>query len=155
MVPLAVADLLEAADRLGQRRELARLAGERLGHEERLRQEPLDPAGAVHDLLVLLAQLVDAEDGDDVLQLAVALEDLLHAAGDGEVLLADELRVEDAAVRRQRVDGRVDALLGDRPLQVDEGVEVLEGVGRGRVGRVVGRDVHGLHRRDGPAWSSR
>ena len=34
------------------------------------------------DQLVVLAQLVDAEDGDDVLQLAVALQDLLHAAGD-------------------------------------------------------------------------
>ena len=56
------------------------------GHEERLRQEPLDAAGAVHDLLVLFAQFVDAEDGDDVLQFAVPLQDLLHAAGDVVVL---------------------------------------------------------------------
>ena len=82
MVPLAVAQLLEAADRVGQRRDLARLAGEHLGHEERLRQESLDAAGAVHDLLVLFAQFLDAEDGDDVLQFAVALQDLLHPAGD-------------------------------------------------------------------------
>ena len=42
VVPLAVAQFLEAADRLGQRRHLALLAGERLGHDERLRQELLD-----------------------------------------------------------------------------------------------------------------
>src|SRR5437868_7200062 len=125
VVPLALAQLLEAADRLGQRRHLALLAGERLGHEERLRQELLDAAGPVHHLLVLLAQLLDAEDGDDVLQLAVALQDLLDAVGDGVVLLADVLRLEDVAVGGQRVHGRVDALLADAPLQVDKGVEVL------------------------------
>ena len=110
-----------------------------LGHEERLRQEPLDAAGPVHDQLVLFAQFVDAEDGDDVLQFAVPLQDRLHAAGDGVVLLADVLRVENAAVRRQRVDGRVDALLGDRPLQVDERVEVRNAVaGAGSVGSSAG-----------------
>ena len=86
VVPLAVAQLLEAADRVLQRRELAGLAGERLGHEERLRQEPLDAAGPGHDLLVLFAQFLDAEDGDDVLQFAVPLQDPLHPVGDGEVL---------------------------------------------------------------------
>ena len=50
----------------------------------------------------------------------------------------------------QRIDGRIDALLADRPLQVDESVELAEGGGRGGVGRVVGRHVHGLHRGDGP-----
>src|SRR5579884_2047539 len=106
VVPLAVAQLLEAADRVFDRRHLARLAGERLGHDERLRQELLDPPRPVHHLLVLFGQLLDAEDGDDVLQFAVALEDLLHPAGDGVMLLANDLRVEDAAVGGQRVDGR-------------------------------------------------
>src|SRR4051812_30930364 len=35
-VVLAVADLLERPDRLGERRDVALLAGERLGHQERL-----------------------------------------------------------------------------------------------------------------------
>ena len=55
-----------------------------------------------------------------------------------------------SAVRGQRIDGGIDALLGNPPFQIDEGVEVLEGVGRGRVGRIVGRHVHGLHAGDGP-----
>ena len=48
------------------------------------------------DQLVLFGQFVDAEDGDDVLQFAVALEDRLHPAGHVVMLLADVLRVEDA-----------------------------------------------------------
>ena len=113
MVPLALAQLLEAADRLGERRHLALLAGERLGHDERLRQELLDAPGPVHDLLVFLAQLLDAEDGDDVLQFAVALQDLLHAAGDGVVLLADVLRIENVGCTTPADRRRVDALLGN------------------------------------------
>ena len=66
------------------------------------------------------------------------------------VALADVLRIENAAGRGQRIDRRVNALFRDRALEVQERVELAEGRGRGRVGRVVGRHVNGLHRRDGP-----
>src|SRR5262245_11627763 len=91
VVPLAVAEFLEAADRLGQRGDITRLAGKRLRDDERLRQESLDPPGSRHDLPVLFAQFLDAENRNDVLQLAVSLQDRLHAAGDREVPFADEL----------------------------------------------------------------
>ena len=79
VVVLALAQRLERRDRLVDRHVLAREAGELLGHEERLRQEPLDLAGPRHDDLVLLGELVHAEDRDDVLQVLVPLQDLLHA----------------------------------------------------------------------------
>ena len=53
-----------------------------VGHMEGLRQEALDLAGAGDDELVLFGQLVHAENGDDVLQRFVALQDLLHLARD-------------------------------------------------------------------------
>src|SRR5690349_20737997 len=81
LVVLALEDLGERAHGLLDRHVLAPGAGERLGHEERLRQEALDLAGALHGELVLVRELVDAEDGDDVLELLVALEDLLHLGG--------------------------------------------------------------------------
>ena len=81
--------------------------------------------------------------------------DRLHAAGDRVVPLADVLRIENAAGRGQRIDRRVNALFGDRPLQIEERVELAERGGRGGVGRIVGRHVHGLHRRDGALGSSR
>ena len=64
--------------------------------------------------------------------------------------LADVLRIENAAVRRQRIDRRVNALFRNRAFQVEERVELAERGGRGGVGRIVGRHVHGLHRGDGP-----
>src|SRR5579871_3337803 len=60
-------DGLEAADRVLQRHDLAVLAGEHLGHVEGLREEALDLACTIHDELVLLGELVHAENGDDVL----------------------------------------------------------------------------------------
>ena len=98
--------------------------------------------------LVLFRELVHAEDGDDVLELLVALQDLLHLAGDGVVLLADDARVEHARGRVERIDRRVDALLGDRARQHGGRVEVGEGGRRRRVGQVVGRHVDRLHRGD-------
>ena len=142
---LAVDDLLEAADRLGDRDVLPGRAGELLGDEERLREEALDAARPADDELVLVGQLVDAEDRDDVLQLLVALEDLLDAVGRREVLLAEDVRLEDRRRRVQRVDRRVDPLLGDRPREHRRGVEVREHRRGGRVGEVVGRDVDRLH----------
>ena len=51
-------------------------------------------------------------------------------------------------VEFERVHGRVDAQLGDLARQHGGGVEMGEGGGRGRVGQIVGRHVHGLHRGD-------
>ena len=84
------------------------------------------------DELVVLAELVHAEDGDDVLQVLVLLERLLHAARDVVVLLADDLRVEHGRRRVERIDGRVDAELGDGAREHGGGVEVGERRGRRR-----------------------
>src|ERR1700722_18723918 len=55
VVELALDDLLEAVDRLLEGDVLALGARERLGHEERLREEALHLAGAGDDELVVLA----------------------------------------------------------------------------------------------------
>src|SRR5262249_61446562 len=68
VVVLAVDDLAEAADGLLDGHVLPRTARERLRHAERLGQEPLDPARPRHRELLLVRELVDAQDGDDVLQ---------------------------------------------------------------------------------------
>ena len=143
-VGLAVEDLLERRDRVLDVDVLAGPAGEDLGHEERLAHEPLEPPRPGDGRLVLLGQLVDPEDRDDVLEVAVALQDALGLAGDVVVLLADDERVEDARRRGQRVHGRVDAELRDAPLEADRRVEVGEGRRRRRVRVVVGRHEHRL-----------
>src|SRR5690606_31038648 len=68
VVAFAVHDHLEAADGFLERHVLARRSGEYLGDVERLAEEALALARAVHGLLVLLAEFVHAEDRDDVLE---------------------------------------------------------------------------------------
>src|SRR5881392_1044500 len=80
VIALSGHDHLEAADRLGQRHVLAGRAREHFGNVERLRQEALDLARAGHGQLVLGREFVHAENRDDVAQLAVALQGLLHRA---------------------------------------------------------------------------
>src|SRR3954451_18548658 len=148
VVDLAVQDLLEARDGVLDGDVLAAPAGEDLGHEERLAHEPLEAPRTADERLVLRGQLVDAQDRDDVLEVAVALEHALRLLRDVVVILPDDEWVQDARGRRQRIDGGVDPQLGDRPLEADRRVEVGERRRRRRVRVVVGRDEHGLERRD-------
>ena len=74
MVDVAVKDHVEALDGVFDVDEAALQAGEGLGHEEGLREEALHAAGAVHGGLVFVGEFVHTQDGDDVLQLLVALE---------------------------------------------------------------------------------
>src|ERR671932_479469 len=91
---LPLEDLLEALDRVLELDVHARLRGERLRDVHRLREEALDLARARDDELVLVRELVDAEDRDDVLQILVALQDLLDARGGLVVLVRDDPRLE-------------------------------------------------------------
>src|SRR6266568_8746536 len=88
VVVLAFGERLEGGDGLLQRDGHARLAGELLRHEHGMGQESLDPPCALDGDLIFLGQLVDAEDGDDVLQLLVPLQDPLYLAGHVVMLLA-------------------------------------------------------------------
>ena len=120
----ALDDLAEALDRVLELHVLAGRAGELLGDEVRLREEPLDLARTGDDELVLVGELVHAQDRDDVLQILVPLEDLLHLRRDGVVLGRDDSRLEGTRDGVERVDGRVDPLLDDRPREHGGRVEV-------------------------------
>src|SRR5215208_4830871 len=148
VVVLTFDDLLEGADGVFQLHELARHARKLLGHEERLREEALYPARPVDDDLVLLGELLHTEDVDDVLQLLVALHNVLHPLGHLVVLVADDARVQNRRNRVQGVDGRVDALLGQVTRQLHRRVEVGKRGERGRVCVVVRRDKDRLEARD-------
>src|SRR5437588_608185 len=156
IVVLALEDLLEAAHRLAPRHVLAFATGESLGNAEGLRQESLHLARPRYRLLVVFRQLLHAEDGDDVLQVLVALHDLLHALGGVVVVLADDGRLHEPARRSERVDRRIDPDLDERAFKTKRCAEVGEhgldrGVG-GAVGRPVPREVRSSGRR--PARSA-
>ena len=90
VVVLAFDNALEALDRVLDLDLHAGRAGEHGGDVEGLRQEAFDLAGPSDDLLILFRQFVHAKDRDNVLQRFIALENLLHLAGDVVVLLADD-----------------------------------------------------------------
>ena len=92
-------------------------------------------------------KFVHAQNRDDVLQILVALQHLLHAARHVVVFLADDLRRERAGGRGQRIDGGIDAQFRDGTLEHDGRIQVRERGGRRRVGQVVRRHVHGLEAR--------
>src|SRR5687768_11768223 len=89
VIELALGEPLERADSLVELHVLARDAGELLRDRERLRHEALQTARAGDDLLVVLRELVHAEDRDDVLQLLVALQDALDLRRHAVVALAE------------------------------------------------------------------
>src|ERR1035438_3010402 len=105
VVVLAFDNFAEALDGIGQRDVLALVAGELLGDEEGLGKELLDFTGAGDDELVLVGELVDAENGDDVLEILVALQGALDHLGHVVVVLADDQGVENAGGGSQRIDG--------------------------------------------------
>ena len=148
-IVLASDNALECIDGVLKRHELPGSAGEDLGNVERLGHELLDLAGAGHSDLVLLRELVHAEDGNDVLQVLVVLERLLDLAREVIVGLADDAGVHHARGRVKGVDSGVDAELGNAAGQHSGGVKMGEGGGGSRIGKIVGGHVDGLHRGDG------
>ena len=93
---LAFEDFFEAAQGFLERNVLAWVAGELFGNEEALAEETLDLTGAGNDEFFFIGQFIHTEDGDDVLQVFVALQHFLHTAGNVVVFFADDEWIKDA-----------------------------------------------------------
>ena len=118
-----------------------RVSGELFGNEEALAEETLDLTGAGNDEFFFIGQFIHTEDGDDVLQVFVALQHFLHTAGDVVVFFADDEWVKDAGGGTEWVYGWVDTFFGDTTVQNGGCIQVGEGGCWRWVGQVIGRDV--------------
>ena len=105
--------------------------------------------GTTYRQLVLLGQLVHTENGNDILERLVVLEDLLDGRRDLVVLRTDDTGVKHTRLGVERVDGGVDTKLSDRTRQHGGGVQVREGGGRSGIRQIVSGHVDGLHGGDG------
>ena len=103
LVHLAGEDHLESADSLAQGHHHSGEAGKLFSHEEGLGEEALGSAGSAHYEFVVVGELIDTEDGDDILQLIVFLEELLDGLGSLVVLLANDVWIKDAGGRFERI----------------------------------------------------
>ena len=148
MVILAVDDFVESFDGVFNVNQHTLQTRKLLGHEERLRQETLHPAGAAYHQFVVFRKLFQTQDGNDILQFLVALQNLLHALSRAVVLVTKNFSAQDTRGRIERVNGGVDTQLGHLPAQYRRGIEVSKRRGGGRVSQVIGRYVNGLYRGD-------
>lgn len=169
MAILTAKDGLEAFNGFFEGHQFAQMTSEDLGHLEGLGQETLDLTGAGHRQLVLLGQLVHTQDGNDILEGLVVLEqqtnllvlytlillkksqhqasdleDFLHATSDVVMLSSYDVGVHDTGGGVQGVDGGVDTQLSNGTGQHSGGVQVGEGGGGGRVSQIISRHVDGL-----------
>src|SRR5262249_24304608 len=95
IVVLAFDQLFESPHRFLQRHEFARKPGKLLRNGERLRQEPLNFPGSRPPTLVLLRQLVNPQDGNDVLQILVALQNAFDLQRRVVVFRSNNPRIQD------------------------------------------------------------
>lgn len=101
------------------------------------------------------AQLLDAEQRDDLLKLSIVGDRLADLLCGLMVSLTDEPWIQQAGGRGERVDGRIHAFARHVARQNDRGIEVAEDLGDGRIGEVVGRHIDRLDRGDGRAGDGR
>jgi hypothetical protein len=92
IVPFAGKNFTESPDGFGQGDVFARNAGKDFCDMDGLGEEFLDFTGAANNQLVFFREFVHAEDGDHILKIFVALEDLLYAARHAIVLFSDDFR---------------------------------------------------------------
>jgi len=142
-------DLGEAPDGLLQTDKLSGSSGENLCDVERLRHEALHLPRPSNGHLVVLAKLVHTKDGNDVLQGLVVLQQLLGVTGKEVVVVSNHAGVEHATGGVEGIDGRVNSKLGNGTGQHGGGVQVRKGGSGGRIGKIIGGHVHGLHGGDG------
>ena len=113
MIVFASKDILEPADGLSNGDKLARVISEDLGNLERLREESLDLSRSSNLKLVLLRQLVHAQDSNDILQRLVVLQDLLNTSSNLVVLSSNNVGVHDTTGGIQGVHCRVNSTLSN------------------------------------------
>lgn len=108
MIVFAFHDAFKATDGVFQRHVFARRTGKDFCHEERLGREALDLTRASYHQFVFFRQFVHTEDGDNVFQFLITLQDGLNATRGVVVFLTNNQRIQLTAGGIQRVNGRVD-----------------------------------------------
>ena len=98
-----------AGERVGATDAAARRAGKGLRHHERLAEKALEPASPLDDQPVARAQLLHAEQSDDVLEILEARERLAGTLRDAIVFLADHQGIKQHGRRGERIDGWVES----------------------------------------------
>ena len=101
MIVLAGNDLLEALDGVFQLNVHAWSTGESFGNMERLGEETLDLPCPGDDQFIIFGKLIHTENGDDILQILIALQNILNRTGNSIVLFADDIADQESVKLNQ------------------------------------------------------
>src|ERR1700730_8901169 len=96
IVVLAFHNFLEAPNRVFDLHVFPFQPGKLRSYEHRLRKEFFDFAGARYGALIVVGKFFNTENGDDVLQILVALQNGFHAASHRIMFGAHDARIENA-----------------------------------------------------------
>mmetsp|Transcript_41840 Transcript_41840/g.126881 ORF Transcript_41840/g.126881 Transcript_41840/m.126881 type:complete len:271 (+) Transcript_41840:322-1134(+) len=149
VIMLTVDDTLESTNCFFKGDKLALSASEHLSDMERLRHELLHLTRTGNCQFIILRELVHTKDGDNVLQTLVVLKDLLGGTGNLVVVVTNDTGVKHTGCGVKRVDSGVNSKLSDRTGKHCGCIQVSEGGGRSRIGKVISRHVDSLHRGNG------
>ena len=116
---------------------------------EWLREVVLNLTSTLNNELIFRSQFVHTQNRNNVAKFLIALQSLLNAASNRVVLKTDDVRVNLAGGRVERVNGRIDTKSSDITRKHHCSIQVTKGRGRRRVSQVVSRDIHSLHRGNG------
>ena len=149
VIQLAGEDPLEPGNGVFQLHIFPLAPGKLFSHEKRLGKIFLHFSRSRHRLFILIGEFFHTQNGDDVLEVFVALQKFLHAARYRIVAFTDDLRVENSRVGIERIDGRINAQFRKGAREHHRRIQVSERRGRSWIRQVVSRYIHRLHRCDG------
>ena len=144
IVVFAIDDFFEAANRVLQFHIGAGSSSEGFGDVKGLGQEALNFARPSDGHAVFFRKLIHTENRDDILQILIALQNQLHRTSDLVMLRADDMGIQNPRSSVERIDGGINAQLGDLSRKNRGRIEMSKGRRRSRIGEIVGRDINSL-----------
>ena len=114
---------LETFDTLLQLNILSRCTRENFSNMERLAKEPLNLPSTSDRQLVIFAELIHSQNGNNILQILVILKNLLNTTSSIVVLLTQNMWGQHSGCGVERIDGRINTKL--RNLQRDNANIIL------------------------------
>jgi len=143
-IELTVQDLSETSNGVLQSHISAWGTGEGLGDGEWLREESLDLSGSGDGELLFGGELSHTENGNDILEGLVVLEDLLDISSDVVVGGTDDVGVHNSGGGLEWVDSWVEAQLSNLSGKYGGGVQVGESGSWGWIGQVISWHIDSL-----------
>mgnify|MGYP006872938123 CR=1 FL=1 len=133
IVMLTFQNLAEAADGFGNRNILSFHSCKLPCNEEGLGKESLYLSRTGYHQLILLGKLIHTQDSNDILQLVITLQQLLHTSGHTVMLLPYNSGIQNSGGGLQRVNRRINTQLYDGTGKYRCRIQMGKGCGRSGV----------------------